>query len=68
MTANKNREQALRRTLNKAGYALRKSRANISLNNLGGYMIVDISTNAVVAGARFEMDLDDICDWVQDLS
>lgn len=68
MTANKNREQALRRTLNKAGYALHKSRANISLDNLGGYMIVDAGINAVVAGSRFEMDLDDVFDWVQDLS
>lgn len=68
MTANKNRERVLRRTLNKAGYALRKSRANISLDNLGGYMIVDIGMNALVAGSRFEMDLDDVCAWVQDLS
>ena len=40
-------EQSLRRVLKAAGYRMRKSRAPISSDNLGGYMIVDMSGNAV---------------------
>ena len=36
-------EQSLRRVLKAAGYRMRKSRAPISSDNLGGYMIVDMS-------------------------
>ena len=42
-------EQSLRRVLKAAGYRMRKSRAPISSDNLGGYMIVDMSGNAVAA-------------------
>ena len=45
-------EQSLRRVLKAAGYRMRKSRAPISSDNLGGYMIVDMSGNAVAAAAR----------------
>lgn len=64
MTVNKNREQRLRRALNKCGYALRKSRKAISPDNLGGYMIVDLQTTGVVDGSRFELNLDDIQAWL----
>lgn len=66
-TAEKNREQRLRRALYKAGYTLHKSRQGISLDNYGGYMIVNYYINGVVAGRRFDMDLDDVqefLDWV----
>ena len=43
-------EQSLRRVLKAAGYRMRKSRAPISSDNLGGYMIVDMSGDAVAAG------------------
>lgn len=68
MTANKNLENKLRRALNKAGYTLHKSRARtINPENLGGYMIVNAYINAVVAGSRFELDIEDVQDWVQDM-
>ena len=60
MYSEKALEQKLRRELNKVGYALHKSRKSLSADNLGGYMVVDISHNAVVAGPRYELDLDDI--------
>ena len=48
-------EQSLRRVLKAAGYMMRKSHAPISADNLGGYMIVDMSRNTVAAGGRFEL-------------
>lgn len=64
MTVNKNQEQRLRRALNRCGYALHKSREAISHDNLGGYMIVDLQTSSVVSGSRFELDLDDVQEWL----
>lgn len=58
-------ESSIRRALNSAGYVLRKSRAPISSDNLGGYMIVDASGNYVAAGSRFELDLSDVVDWLK---
>ena len=54
----------IRRTLNKAGYGLIKSRSRINFDNLGGYMIIDNSVNAVVAGSRYELTLDDVLDFI----
>lgn len=65
-TVCKNKEQQLRRALNKAGYSLRKSRKQISIDNLGDYMIVDVFTNCVVAGSRYNMTLDDVTNWMQE--
>jgi N-dimethylarginine dimethylaminohydrolase len=58
--ARKSAENKLRRKLSKQGYQLRKSRAAFSGDNFGEYMIVGANTNAVVAGARFDMTLDDV--------
>ena len=44
---------------------MRKSRADISIDNFGGYMIVDVKTNAVIAGSRFNLDLDDVEEFVK---
>ena len=60
-------EQALRRTLKAAGYTIRRSRDCINPDNLGGYMIVDLSSNAVVAGSRYELSLEEVRDWAKDL-
>ena len=60
MSDTKARENRLRRRLAKMGYLLRKSRASESLDNFGGYMIVDAYRNYVVAGSRFDLDLDDL--------
>lgn len=63
-TANKNMEQRLRRALNKHGYSLHKSRGPFGYPNLGGYLIVWTKYNACVAGPNFELDLDDVADFV----
>lgn len=64
MTANKTQEQKLRRALNKCGYSLRKSRKRISLDNFGGYMIVDQHINCVVAGSRFDLSAENVQDFL----
>ena len=63
-TANKNMEQRLRRALNKHGYSLHKSRRSFGYPNLGGYLIVLDKFNACVAGQNFELDHDDVEDFV----
>lgn len=58
-------EKQIRRALKKDGYALRKSRGAVNANNLGGYMIVDITINAVIAGPRYELTLADVAEWMK---
>ncbi len=58
------RERRLRKLAQKQGFVLRKSRVQLSGDNLGGYMIVDPDTNAVVAGERFDLDLDTVEAWL----
>lgn len=65
--ANKNQEQKLRRALNKHGYSLRRSRKPISIDNMGEYMIVDIFSNSVAAGSRFDLSLTDVADWLREM-
>lgn len=69
MAENKNREQKLRRTLSKFGYALRKSRKqNWSYDDQCGYMIIDIRTNGGVGGMRYDLSLDDVAEWIEQIS
>ena len=58
-------EKQIRRALKKDGYALRKSRGAVNADNLGGYMIVDIASNTVVAGPRYELSLEDVAEWMK---
>lgn len=60
----KSKENRLRRELQDRGYLLRKSRAQEGIDNFGGYLIIDGRNNAVVAGSRFELDLDDVSEWI----
>ncbi|WP_022762612.1 hypothetical protein [Butyrivibrio sp. AD3002] len=62
-------KNTLRHKLNKLGYSLRKSRVNnINLDNLGGYMIIDTYGNYVVAGSRFELTIDDVISFLEDVT
>ena len=59
------REAAVRRALRREGQALRKSRArNLTLDDEGGYMIVDADRNFIVAGEKCDLTLDDVERWV----
>lgn len=63
----KSRERRLSRALNRQGLSLRKSRrrTNFDYRDEGGYMIVDPYINACIAGPRFELDLDDVEEYLE---
>lgn len=57
----KRREDRVRRQLAKQGLALRKSRVStLSVDDQGGYMIVDTQFNRIEAGERFDMSLEEV--------
>ena len=59
-----NAEKKARHILQQNGYQLHKSRAkNWSYDNQLGYMIVDVRTNFVVCGSRYDMTLADVMDF-----
>lgn len=53
-------ESRLRKMLIREGFGLRKSRSAYSGDNLGGYRIVELHNNSIVAGERFDLSLDDV--------
>ena len=58
MTTDESRLRRLRDQAAKAGYAIRKDRVRQPrINHLGGYMLIDIHSNSVVAGSRFNLTL-----------
>lgn len=62
----KSREQKVRKALYSMGYQLHKSRVkNIHIDDMGLYMVVDCSCNAVVCGSKFDFDLDDIISYFE---
>lgn len=56
----KNREQKLRRAAIRAGYRLVKRK--------GGFRIIGLEHNALVAGENFNLDLDDVAEWLAHLA
>jgi hypothetical protein len=57
------REARARRLARRANCSLHKSRTRLSINNYGDFMIVD-DQNFVVAGADFDLTLDDVEEWL----
>jgi hypothetical protein len=53
-----NRECRLRSRARRLGFSVHKSRASESVENHGGYMLVDDRTNSIADGERFDLDLD----------
>ena len=61
----KYRLKRLRLQATGAGYMIRKDRAQaFSMDHQGGYRLVDADRNAIVAGERFDLDLDDLEKWL----
>ena len=59
------REARVRRRAQKEGLLLRKSRARTAhLDDHGEYRLVDANLNAIVAGEKFDMTLDDVENWL----
>lgn len=64
-TLPKNQDARLRRMARSHGYVVRKSRWRLdSLDNLGGYMIVDPDTGLVAVGGRFDLTGADVAAWL----
>lgn len=63
----KNRAARLRHKLNKLGYTMMKMNCRRgSIDNFGGYAIIDTEYNAIVRGTRFDLDLDDVEGFISD--
>lgn len=61
------REAALRRQAKKLGLALVKSRDRyIHADNKGGYRIINPWRNWIVAGEKFDLDLDDVEEFLNE--
>lgn len=65
------RENRVRRKLARQGYRLHKSRTNgcvyrnrvfqgLNIDDYGGYMIVDSTTNSIAGGWKIDWDLEDV--------
>ena len=64
--SDKQREDRLRKAPGWQGYALRKDRVrSYNADHLGGFMIVDANRNLVAAGSRFDLELDDVEEFVR---
>lgn len=60
-------ESKLRQQLKNLGFGLRKSRVHSSnADNLGGYMIIDISKNSIVRGSKWELSLEDVESFINE--
>lgn len=60
-------ENRLRRQAKRLGLVLVKSRGKKwNIDNQLGYMIVDLYTNAVVVGSRYEFTFEDVEQWLND--
>ena len=56
-----------RRAARAAGYVARKSRWRAgSIDNLGGFMLVDPYRNAIEAGVRFDMSAEEVIAYCRD--
>ena len=60
MIKEKSIETWCRRQLYKKGLKLTKSRRQISINNYGGYQLVDNYRNIVLDGSNYDLSLDDV--------
>jgi hypothetical protein len=59
-------EAGLRSKAKRMGYSVKKSRRRDDLNNYGGFMIVNASTNFVEAGFKFDLSLADVESFLSD--
>lgn len=57
-------DSRLRRLASQLGYALRRSRSTLGVNNHGGWRIVDPHINAIVVGENFDLDDVEVDEWL----
>jgi hypothetical protein len=59
------REARARRALGRLGQRLSKDRARTwNIDHFGGYMITDAHTNVILSGARWDLSLEAVEQWV----
>jgi hypothetical protein len=57
-------EARARRAAVRVGYVARKSRSRVgSLENAGGFMVVEPATGIPVAGFQYDMEPDAVIEW-----
>jgi hypothetical protein len=57
-----------RRAARLVGFDARKSRRSMSVDNWGGYMLVDPSVNVCVGGSRFDLSAEEIIQHCAELA
>jgi hypothetical protein len=63
-TPSKDLDSRARRVARAAGLVARKSTRGLgSIDNLGGYMLIDGAGNFVVAGSRFDLSAADVIEY-----
>ncbi len=67
MTISKINEGRARRFARQLGLRVIKSRRAISTDNLGDFMLVDVSRNCVVGGSRFDWTANDVVSYCREL-
>jgi len=61
------REARARRAAKRVGLLARKSRQGVgTIDNLGGFRLIDPDGNFIVAGERFDLDPDEIIELCQE--
>ena len=60
--------QHLRRRAKAIGVRFTKSnRQTVSLDDLGEYMVIDVSTNSVISGNRYNCDTEDVARLIEEM-
>jgi hypothetical protein len=63
MRDNETIDRRARRAAQRAGLVARKNRRPIGLDNCGGYMIADPSSNIPLAGFRYDLTAQDVIEF-----
>ena len=60
-------ESRARRAARRAGWIARKGRARLdTINDRGGFRLIDPDTNTIVYGERFNLSAEDVLDLVRE--
>lgn len=57
-------DSRLRLLARRRGYYVQKCRAQLGIDNRGGYRILDPNLNLIVAGERFDLDPREVESWL----
>ncbi len=67
MADNKVLENFYRRKAKRLGLGLKKSRSKlINLDDFGEYMLIDLNTNTVVYGVKYDLNLKEVGAWLDE--